>query len=847
MKKRIYYYLLSGCITLILILFLMYNHFVSVRIYEESTSHLQEIYTQVNRTFSSLVSRNWNLLSDWSSYIGYVTSNENEDDLPQYLQAGQEKWNYTDFYFLSSDGNYMTLEGDEGYLDFGQQLSSLMVDREDVVIDGTLPGGEALTIFAVPVTENTYHDFVYSAIAISYNNDDLEEVLNVSAFSGEADCFIVYPDGRILFSATPQEEEIYNYFSYLAENARLASDDLSEMLDNIENNTSGILQYRLNDTEYYLVYQPVGFQDWTMLGIVEKNLVNANMNQVQYGTIIMLSVVFVMIAALIFILILNRNRRQLYDKDVELKYREQLFGMLADNTDDIFIMFSLGNFQAEYVSPNIERILGISAETIRNDICALADSAISTTEKGYSMDHLTELPLGNALQAERERIHQQTGTRKWYQEILYRVKIDNTDKFILILADRTKEKKSRTQLEQALDIAKSANEAKSSFLSNMSHDIRTPLNAIIGFLTLIDRDADKPDKVHAYVKKISVSSQYLLNLINDILDMSKIESGKTSLHIETFCLSDMLDSIYTVIKPQTKAKKQKFSIEKKNFTEDYVQGDRLRINQILMNLLSNSVKYTQEHGQIHLTVSTLPSKKRRGTCKIIFTVEDNGIGMSPEFQKIIFDSFTREYNSTTSKIQGTGLGMTITKSLVDLMGGTISVESTPGKGSRFTVKLTLRTGKDTADTTVSDHAAPSTSSDILHGLHFLVAEDNEVNAEILKELLDMEGAKCDIAENGQEAVDLFLNSAPGYYDGILMDVQMPVMDGYEAVRTIRSSGHPDALSIPIAAMTANTFAEDVQNSLRAGMNAHIAKPINMDRLKAFAEEYIRPYRKKQQI
>ena len=520
---------------------------------------------------------------------------------------------------------------------------------------------------------------------------------------------------------------------------------------------------------------------------------------------------------------------------------------------------------------------------------------------------------------------------------------------------------SKDSAEQAFKIAETANRAKSTFLSNMSHDIRTPMNAIVGFAALLARDADNPEKVREYTKKITSSSQHLLGLINDILDISKIEAGKTTLNLSDESMVDLVGDIDAIIRPQMKAKGHAFQIYTEDIRHERLIMDKLRMNQILLNLLSNAVKYTPDRGQISFTVRELPQQKQQ-FARFRFIVADNGYGMSPEYVKTVFDVFSREEDSVTNKIQGTGLGMAITKNLIDLMGGNISVESEKGVGSTFTVDLELHISEQaidrdywakhgitqllavddeevicqnicvamegtgvkvdyaldgqTAITMVKNSDAAghpynvvlldwqmpgmdgvetarrirqeipreipiiiltsyewpeieeearaagvdafvskpffltsfrqkvdsvfgrneetntvetpeNEDKSVLSGMHILIAEDNDINAEILHELLDMEGATGKIYENGQLIVEAFEKSVPGEFQLILMDVQMPVMNGYEATRAIRDSGHPMATKIPIIAMTANAFAEDIRDALEAGMNAHVAKPIDM--------------------
>lgn len=387
-------------------------------------------------------------------------------------------------------------------------------------------------------------------------------------------------------------------------------------------------------------------------------------------------------------------------------------------------------------------------------------------------------------------------------------------------------KKAKDITTEALQTAENANKAKTDFLSNMSHDIRTPMNAIIGMTSLIRHDAGNKAKVIEYADKIDISSQHLLGIINDILDMSKIEAGKTVFKYTDFSMPDLIEELNTIFQPQIAERNQTLMVIKENIRHEWVNGDQVHLMQIFSNLLSNAVKYTQEGGKIQFLVEECETKSSV-YAKYRFLVSDNGMGMSADFKETIFDPFTRAEGSVTNKIQGTGLGMAITRNLVEAMGGTIDVESELGQGSCFEVLIDLRIAEDKSVSSTVQEEKNEQNDNIFQGMRFLCAEDNELNAEILTELLKIEGAECTICENGEEILKTFEKSAPGDYDMILMDVQMPVMNGYEATEAIRRSSHELAKKIPIIAMTANAFSEDIQHSLAAGMNAHVSKPVEM--------------------
>ena len=388
---------------------------------------------------------------------------------------------------------------------------------------------------------------------------------------------------------------------------------------------------------------------------------------------------------------------------------------------------------------------------------------------------------------------------------------------------------------EALQSAERASKAKTDFLANMSHDIRTPMNAIIGITTLMKNELHQPEKLAEHLDKLENSGQLLLGIINDILDMSRIESGKTTLNVEKMNLPQQISQLDSIIRQQAGQRSQTFTVNT-HLQHENVLADPNRLNRVLMNILSNAVKYTPTGGHIRFEVDELPRNEHYARYR--FVVQDDGIGMSEAYQKTLFDPFTREERSGTNKVQGTGLGMAITKNIVDLMGGSINVESTTSKGTRFEVVLEFPVDAE-ADTVPEAQVLPEEEEETspLSGMKFLCAEDNAINAEILEMLLEANGASCTICSNGQEIVDAFASVKPGEYDMILMDVQMPVMDGLEATRRIRSGENPLGRIIPILAMTANAFLEDMQKSREAGMDEHLSKPVDIAALEQTVKRF----------
>ena len=931
-----------------------YISFVSQTIYQESTSHLEEVLHKSNNMLKEMVRKNLTYLH---LYNGFLASTSDEAEIRAYIEAAQQDTGFVGFYFLSYDGNYMTVTGETGYLGLQANLDEKLSKGEDIVMNAALPGKPQMLVFASPKTQGSYRGFAYDAIAIAYYNDAVLKLLDNSAFQGNASNYVIYPDGRVVIdNSVNRKETIYNFIAMLRDYSDLSEEQILALSDAFAQGSSGNMRVTLGGISYYLVYEGTAVQSWTMLGLVPVRVVNAGLDKLWFHTIQIVAGITVGIAVLVILLIVRRSHTTLRRKNTEISYRDELFKKLSLNVDDVFLMLDAKTYKVDYVSPNIERLLGIPWKEVRQDarvLAALHPKDAPDRDKNF----LEGLLSGQQREWDDEYVHLETGEQRWFHIVAMGSEVEGRTKYILVMSDRTADKQVNQALSDAVAAAETANRAKSTFLSNMSHDIRTPMNAIIGFTTLAISNIDDKNRVKDYLSKTLASSNHLLSLINDVLDMSRIESGKIHLEEVEVNLSDVLHDLKTIVSGQIYAKQLEFYMDAMDVTDEDVYCDKTRLNQILLNLLSNAIKFTPAGGTVSVRVRQLAGKVR-GCGQYEFRIKDNGIGMSREFAQKIFEPFERERTSTVSRIQGTGLGMAITKNIVDMMGGTIEVQTAQGKGTEFIICLPMRTqaeqrpvekiteleglkalvvdddfntcdsvikmlvkvgmraewtlsGKeavlrarqsiemsdvyhayiidwrlpdmngievtrqirslhddtpiiiltayDWSDIEVEAKAAgvtafcskPMFMSDLretlmsalgqnqtdaaqellpekdadFKGRHILLVEDNELNREIAQEILREYGFRVDTADNGAVAVEKVCTAAPGSYDLVLMDVQMPVMDGYTATRKIRALDDPARAKIPILAMTANAFDEDRRNALESGMDGFLSKPI----------------------
>ena len=935
-----------------------YVLFVSQTVYQESTSHLSELVHQSDDMLNQLFSRNRMILHLWGGLLEIASS---EEQIRSGMDKMQKEIDCAALYFLASDGSCMTQDGEKSSLGSQTGLGTHLSGGEDVVVNAALPGKPQMLVFVCPETKGTYHGFTYDAIAVAYYNDTVLSAIDSSAFDGAAHSYVIYSDGRVVLDSNADSDDpVYNLLAELRGNSNLSEKKFDALSDDFAQGRNGSMMLTLRGTRYYLVYENMGIQDWIMLGLVPVSVVNAGMDTLWRRTVEIVVVIACLLMVLLIALIVHRSRDALRRRDTEILYRDELFTRLSRNVDDVFLMMDAETSRVDYVSPNIERLLGVPLEQVQQDIRALR-ALHPKDSPDHDKNFFEGIQCGEQCEWNADYAHQQTGERRWFHIVAMGSEVAGRTKYILVMSDRTADRKINQALSEAVAAAEAASRAKSTFLSNMSHDIRTPMNAIIGFTTLAVSNIDNQERVKDYLTKTLSSSRHLLALINDILDMSRIESGKLQLEETEVNLPEMLHDIKTIVSGQIHAKQLELYMDALDVTDEDVYCDRTRMGQILLNLLSNAIKFTPAGGTVSVRVRQLAGTVR-DCAQYEFRVRDNGIGMSPEFAQKIFEPFERERTSTVSRIQGTGLGMAITRNIVEMMGGTIKVQTEKNRGTEFIICLPLRvqncsrreekiaelaglkalvvdddfntcdsvaklltrvgmraewtlsgreavlrarqsielgdpcrayiidwrlpdmngievtrqirslnddtpiiilTAYDWSDIEVEAKAAGVTAfcskpmflsdlrdtlltaightqteaQDILpgknadfRGRHILLVEDNELNREIAVAILHEYGFLVDTAENGAVAVEKIRTSDPGRYDLVLMDVQMPVMDGCTATQRIRALEDPVRAAVPIVAMTANVFEEERKRAFDCGMNGFLSKPIVIEEL-----------------
>lgn len=701
---------------------------------------------------------------------------------------------------------------------FGELVSAERFAMSDTLID---VNGNRRVLFGTVLDSNR---ILYASLP----TDSMQKACGDTTYLGAGYSYILGKGGEIVIPPVRYSyEQVYDNIRTLLANTNNSAGTVDGFIEALDTGATGSVVFHIDGQEQLFCFEPVDVErDWRLVTVVPLNAVEQDGAQIIRTAIVMAAIIIgVVVAALVagsYFYWSLQHKQQENDRFLLNIYRA-----ISENTDTVIFILNHKNCTPDYVFENSGRLLGISAgEFLKREECGDRPSAFKSRLQALLEEPWPMEGCKQELHVYNDRLY----CDMWLKVLICPFCLGDDPKCIYTITDVTQEHQDREKIAAAVVAAEQANAAKSSFFSNMSHDMRTPMNGIVGMTAIAKRCLDDRDRVLDCLNKIDFSSRHLLGLINDVLDMSKIESGKLALVSQPFDLSQMLQGLEAIFRPQCESKEQELT-----FTTDIVHtglvGDTLRLNQIFMNLISNAVKFTPEGGTIIFTVQETETRTDSATFRFIVT--DNGIGIAEEAQKRIFVPFERASNTAVHQIEGTGLGLAITKNLISAISGQITLKSTLGRGSSFIVDLDLPLQEGGAPEPAEMAILDETS---FAGMRFLLAEDNAINQEIAVELLSAYGAEVETSDDGEQALKRFAASAPGYYDAILMDIQMPVMNGYDATRKIRACGHPQAKSILIIAMTANVFAEDVLAARNAGMDAHIAKPMDLSRFNQVLKE-----------
>ena len=681
----------------------------------------------------------------------------------------------------------------------------------------------------VPVKINGVVRGMLSAVM---NVKDMEDFVANSSSKGKASLLIVdRRSGRIVINT---DKERINYLNEIAPQRVQRGYSIDDFCQCVKNKKPQFLVYKSLDGKInkYLYAIPSAIENWSVIVGMDSKVAFASAYKIRN---MLLYLLFGTLLIVFFYIVwsLGETRKEFSD---ESKEYSEIAKALSHSFAGIYYVNLDDNSYQEFTTTGEYADLPLVDD--RKDF--FEDARINIQRVAYCNDK--EIIL-NFIKKEKllPMLGKEDITSPPYRlmikgrPVFYRLKIimPKTEAEHIIVAaenidsEMTREIEQKKKMQEALQKAESANKAKTIFLNNMSHDIRTPMNAIIGFNQLAIRSKDNPVMTQQYLKKVDIASKHLLSLINDVLDMSRIESGKVVLMENPENLEDLVNYLKDIVMADINAKNQTFFVDMEKVEDKFIICDKLRLNQVLLNIVSNAIKYTNEGGTISLTVCE-EKKDFIGYSTYEFRVKDNGIGMSKKFLSTIFMPFTRERSSTISGIQGTGLGMSISKNLIEMMDGTIDITSMPERGTEVIIKLPFKISRNED---VEKNKKPKDDGINLVGMKVLLVDDNDFNREIAKIVMEQDNIEVREANNGKDAYDIIRKSKPGDFDLVLMDVQMPQMDGYEATRRIRRLRNKALSKIPIIAMTANAFDEDRRNSLEAGMNEHLAKPVDIDKLK----------------
>ncbi len=794
---------------------------------QESANHLLEISSQIAGNIKEEITYNWNIAEAIVSGLS-VFNYQSDEQLVQYLKELCEIYELQNMIVYNQDGFTLTTRAQSKHNDLAA----------DLIYNAMAQGGRDMAIMKSTVTytltfesQLTLKGAPLVGISVVEDLETFLDRMDITAFHDSAYIYLTQANGSKISQTTannaPMLYNAYTFFEDKKAEPIICKHDFDGTVPLDETCAFYIFD---DEGSYYAICNPIEMQEgvWRLFYIISADAVNQASQNFSHFIASLCAIIllgFLVLGGLLFVL-LYRKRTAKYNQDIQS--RNRMMDLMVNQTRNAFALTPMQGGLPFYLSSNAKDIIHTDTFRIehKKGMYQITDAEghINKTMAGINKE-LMKWDGKAEFISEFIPYFSVEGEERYFVLRLYPDAEEENNECVVIVNDVTRDKKREEKLLLALHMADSANSAKTQFLSNMSHDIRTPMNAIINMTDFAIENRDKPQEQEQYLQTIKSSAHHLLRLINDILDMSRIESGRTTLEHAPFSLEDTLSNVVEMIQPLCRNKALSFSASYDALKDISVLGDKLKLTQILINVINNAVKFTPELGEVSLSAEPLPSTQANGI-ELQFVIRDTGIGMSAEVQKHIFEPFMRSDNEDANKIEGTGLGLSICQSFVTAMGGTISCESVQGKGSTFTIRLPF---EKTAQVQTHKKATPAAKQTLFAGKHALVCEDHKLNQTIARRILQSIGLTVDFADDGTIGLEKFLQSKD-HYDLIYMDIQMPNMNGYVTAHNIRQSTHPQAKTIPILAMTANVFAEDVEKARVAGMNGHIAKPLVLEEI-----------------
>ncbi|MDO5112482.1 MAG: ATP-binding protein [Clostridia bacterium] len=821
--------------TVVGMLFSAITHNFSDNISAESSSHLEEINYQIKLNIEGEIETDWQVAYAVRNDFTHSVRDNDEANIRELLSKARDIWKVDDIIVYTDDGSGIRIGGERIANDVA---SSTMYNAERFGEYTSIVQSRIIYTLSV-ATELRMNGAKITAISVERDLQSFLDGMEFSSFDGSAHIYLTQSGGRIISQMTADGVvQTFNIVSEFEAGELVCLTDPTISQDGIftADKPLTFLLSRPTGTEYVVV-TPIETRHDAMhlVYMVPDVVVNQAMDRFSEGITLLCTGILLVLVSIIFaiFLILYRTRKRQFDRAIIS--RERTFDLLVANTNTAFALLSTQQKEPIYISANADHIIGAPLGSLQRTEKGFGfiSGDGSETEALRKINHnLADWDGSSTFSS--GYIARPDGAGFGYYEVQLYPVTGNADEYVAIIQDVTQRFYREDAVRNALDMAERSNAAKSRFLSNMSHDIRTPLNAIVNMTKFAKESKAEPALLDEYLDTIDESSDHLLRLINDVLDMSRIESGQAVIESRPFDIKAELNGLADITRPLCHAKRQSLRTDFDGLHTRNVLGDRVKVAQVLMNLLSNAVKFTPIGGEITFAAAEIPSL-RAGITTIRFTVCDNGIGIPAASLKSIFNAFARVDDKRVSKIEGTGLGLSICQSYVNAMGGMITCQSEEGKGSAFTVELFFEETEVRQAERVPH--APIEGVPFL-GKRCLVFEDNRVNQIIARKLLTQAGFTVDLVSDGREGVERFMHAPAGCYAIIYMDIQMPGMDGYEAAAAIRKSAHAQAKTIPIIAMTADVFAEDVEKARVAGMNGHLGKPIDTTELIAETDKIL---------